>query len=95
MQRAFVYKNAQALKALMVLECGKVNRLQATVPAHIKLVSLKPGMVFCLGEGREPDRSTSRTIAAVKQAKTGASTIKFDAPPVGIGEVVGNKPREA
>lgn len=78
--RAFVFTHEKALKPHVVLECESCSDQKATVPAHIKLTSVKVGQIFCKGVGRQPDRSTDRKITSVDQKKSGTSTIAFQAP---------------
>lgn len=82
MQRAFVYATAQSSKPCMALMCDRVDQVEAKVDARVKLASIKPGMIFCLGTGRMPDKTTARAIGAVAQSKTGTSTITFALPKV-------------
>ena len=81
-KRAYVFESERATKTLMAVECTRISASEAKVPAHIKLGSLKPGMIFCIGAGdREADRTTARKIERVDQKKTGLSTIHFVVPP--------------
>jgi hypothetical protein len=61
-----------------VVECEKVTRAQATVPAHMSIESIRPGMVAFPGAGRKVDRSTMYVVAKVEQKKTGLSMITFE-----------------
>lgn len=63
--RLFVYPSIKARRAIAVLECDKMTKTKATVPSHISLDHIQPGMVCHPGEGRNVDRSTIYMIADV------------------------------
>lgn len=76
--RLFLFPNENAPKPTIVLECEKLGKGRATVPAHISLISVKAGMVGRPGEGRQVDRKAPIVVVAtVEQKKTGLSTITF------------------
>lgn len=90
--RAYVYRDARAPKPVMVLECSSVTNVQAKVPAHISLQSLRGGMVFRLVKDRKPVMESTRTIEAIDQKKTGQSTISFVAPKAAAADAQSSAP---
>jgi len=63
--RLFVYPTEKARRAIIVLDCKSVTKGKATVPSHINLDHIQPGMVCCPGTGRQADRSTTYVVAKV------------------------------
>ena len=87
--RLFFYPTEKSAKPTLVLECKEVSAAKATVPAHISIESVKPGMVCCPGEGRHADRSKMYVVAEAQAKKIGLSTIIFEkeAPPAPPGSL--------
>jgi len=73
--RLFVFKTPTSTKAVMALDCVALTADKATVPGHVKLINLRPGMVVrpANDEGK-PDITIAHTIKSVGQGTKGSNS---------------------
>ena len=65
--RAYIYPTIRALKPTVALDCERVTKARATIPAHVNLQNVKPGMIFRLARGRQADFGSTQVIAKVER----------------------------
>lgn len=78
MKRAYIYKTVEATRCIFRLECLSLTKDEARIPGHIKVKSIKDGMILRRERAGKPDFRSHVVIQDVVTQKGEDSIIKFE-----------------